>query len=52
MVNATGLHPSQVLPIDLKIVWPFDTKILRTLWGTRGQAGRKRSFSASCAQVT
>ena len=31
MVNATGLHASEIVPIGMKDICPFETKILRTI---------------------
>ena len=43
MVNATRLHASKIVPIYLKSVRPFETKIVRTIWGN-SRPGRAKEI--------
>ena len=43
MVNAIGLHASEIVPIDLKSVRPFETKIMCTILGN-SRLGRAKEI--------
>ena len=43
MVNAIRLHASKIVPIDLKSVRPFETKIMRTMLGN-SRLGRAKEI--------
>ena len=52
MVNATGLHVSEIVAISQKDARPFETQILRAICGAPRRAGRRKLFSASCVRDT
>ena len=42
MVNATGLHASEIVDISQKDISPFETRILKATWGPPNQAERRK----------
>ena len=44
MVNATGLHASEIVAISQKDITPFETWILKAMWGPPDQAERRKFF--------
>ena len=56
MVNATGLHASKIVGIGQKDIRPFETRILKAIWGalcsvggveSKKQTGRQRPHLAA-----
>ena len=43
MVNATGLHASEIVAISQKDIRPFETRILKAIWGT-SRSGRAKEI--------
>ena len=43
MVNATGLHASEIVAITQKDIKPFETRILRAIWGA-SRPGRAKEI--------
>ena len=43
IINATGLHASEIVPLEVKDVRKFETKIVKTIWGP-SRPGRAREI--------
>ena len=44
MVNATGLHASEIVAISQKNIRPFETRILKAIWGASIPGRAKENF--------
>ena len=49
MINSTGLHAAKIVPLEVKDVRKFETKIVNTIWGpSRPQRVREIIFCLLC----
>ena len=49
MITATGLHASEIVPLRMRDLATFETRVIRTIWGpTRPGRAKEIFFSLLC----